>query len=356
MIRPVRRRTTIAPGANAAAYAAPTLTGSGYWPRPFFSFPYPAPYWSAAAPPPFIGPPGPLRVAKVKRRGKPSVLLGAFTPNAAAFTPTPPPIRVPRVVRRSRPSVILTAFPPLAASLSPVQPPLGLRVARVARRSRPGILLTEFAPLTASLPRPNPPPSLYVPWVARRGKASVAFGALTAGNLFLGTRTVIVASVPLPVATGPIVQDAVAMLDIESRLLATNLFGKVVVGARPSTEPIDAADNPAVWVDRVGWNEADRVDQYSPERLTRFSVWLRVADEDYSRRWQLLSELEHAVQNAIEGQSLGAFTWPALTKFTGGNDDPSVKPPQRQVVMTGQFSYAPTADYGNRDATQPALN
>lgn len=197
-----------------------------------------------------------------------------------------------------------------------------------------------------------PTPILVLPPRYRRALVTVKFSRRKPA--FLGESSFFLAA---GLATKRLIlRDDSVIVDIASRLRATGLFGVVVAGASPNDYPIGEGDNPAGWVKRTNWMENDRVDPYSPERMGQFSVWLRVADEEPEQRFRLLAEMEFVAINAIEGQSLGGFCWPALSRIVRGVDDASVKPPQSQVVLSGQFYYPPTSGYGGRDTTQVPLN
>lgn len=156
-------------------------------------------------------------------------------------------------------------------------------------------------------------------------------------------------------AKPPIMRDDIVVSDIGTRLRATGFFPTVKVGCTPKNEPISAQDLPACWVDRTTWGEADKVDPYSPVRTGQFTVWLRVSEVDPEDRMHVLAQLESEVINAIEGQQLGGFCFPAQSKIVRGGDTAGVPPPQREVTLNGQFAYAPTVGYGQRDTTPVTL-
>jgi hypothetical protein len=136
--------------------------------------------------------------------------------------------------------------------------------------------------------------------------------------------------------------DHAALSWIRDAMIATGAFAGVAYPGDPAALELasDGSGWPVAWLRRTGGNEVSRVG--SPrvqERTVLFTLFIEVEDRDDDRAAARLGAAEAAAINAVQGQAIGGFCFPAFSRIDQHREDARVAYPRRRVAISGQALY-----------------
>lgn len=122
-------------------------------------------------------------------------------------------------------------------------------------------------------------------------------------------------------------------------LRATGAFAEVAFGTSADRRVGGADVSPLAVITPEVWEESEDCDPSLVARKVGFSLTIIVRDNDPVSAYDRLDRLSCIVQNALNGNSLGGGSLPALTRVWKGSYDLAPVEPEKRVILRGGFEY-----------------